>query len=79
MFNFTNNSTHDPIDPEYGLFGASIPMCCSNYSGYSTSDNQVNCNNNTMVDNVLSPSFTGYAFEWWSTGSCKQPDGRSLE
>ena len=70
VFNYTNNSTHDPIDPEYGLFGASIPMCCSGFSGYSTNDNQVNCNSNTMVDNVLSPSFTGYAFEWWGTGSC---------
>ena len=70
VFTFTNNSMHDPIDPQYGLFGASLPMCCSGYSGYSTGDNQVNCNNNNMVDNVLSPSFTGYAFEWWSTGSC---------
>jgi hypothetical protein len=70
VFTFTNNSMHDPIDPQYGLFGASLPMCCSGYSGYSTHDNQVNCNNNNMVDNVLSPSFTGYAFEWWSTGSC---------
>jgi Legume lectin domain/Bacterial Ig-like domain (group 2) len=70
VFNFTNNSTHDPIDPEYGMFGASIPMCCSGYSGYSTNDNQVNCNSNTMVDNVASPSFTGYGSEWWSTGSC---------
>ena len=68
--NFTNNSTHDPIDPEYGMFGYSIPMCCSTYSGYSTGDNQINCNNNNFIDNVLSPSFTGYAFEWWSTGSC---------
>ena len=70
VFTFTNNSMHDPIDPQYGFFGASLPMCCSEYSGYSTADNQVNCNNNNMVDNVLSPSFTGYAFEWWSTGSC---------
>ena len=68
--NFTNNSFHDVIDPQYGMFGFSIPMCCTNYPGYSTTDNQLNCNNNTMVDNVLSPSFTGYAFEWWSTGTC---------
>ncbi len=67
---FNNNSFHDPIDPQYGTFGLSLPMCCTNYPGYTTTDNQVNCNNNTMVDNVLSPSFTSYAIEWWSTGTC---------
>lgn len=73
VFNFTNNSLHDPIDPQYGLFGASLPACCSNFHGYTgtgATDNRTNCNSNVMVDNVLSPTFTGYAFEWWSTGDC---------
>ena len=69
-FNATNNSQHDPINPNYGMFGFSIPMCCSNYSGYTTADNQVNCNNNVQMDNVQPASFIGAANEWWSTGSC---------
>ncbi len=59
--NFTN--LHDVIDPQYGMFGFSIPMCCK--TTLATRPRIISSTgNNTMVDNVLSPSFTGYAFEW---------------
>lgn len=73
QFNITNNSFHDPIDPQYGSYGFSVPQCCENFHGFTgtgATDNRTNCNNNTMLDNVPSPTFTGYAFEWWSTGNC---------
>jgi Bacterial Ig-like domain (group 2)/Beta xylosidase C-terminal Concanavalin A-like domain len=75
-FYLTNNSQHDFISPAFGTFGFSIPMCCGGYTGYNP-DNQINCGNNTMVDNNPTPSsltgsgaHSGEAFEWWGTGYC---------
>ncbi len=74
VFNATNNSQHDPINPNFGQFGLSIPMCCTTYNGYSTGDNQVNCNSNVQIanvqPNVAGNAFLAYANEWWSTGAC---------